>query len=320
LARTAGANEVYELFYRFGARDFRDIGHKAIYVANSQRTLNCIGWQHAEPVLRSLAYALVKYDDQKPSQADLPADRPWRRNAELAKQITAGWQGGKSDDAATRDLLSTLHNGSEEDSCRQVVEMLNRGVACSSIWDALFVGAGELLARQPGIVALHAVTSSNALRYAFEQSASDDTRRMLLLQNAAFVPLFRQAMQSRGRVQDVRIDQVEPLPLDSSIEGGVEEIFANIGQDRMTAARKVLAYLHDHPQPGELIDAARLLVFLKGSNSHDYKFSSAVLEDCAHVSPAWRDRFLATSVFQLPSSGGADNDLVARTRAALGTG
>ena len=51
---TAGANEVYELFWRYGARDFRDIGHKAIYAANSYRTLQTIGWRHAEPV-RALA-------------------------------------------------------------------------------------------------------------------------------------------------------------------------------------------------------------------------------------------------------------------------
>src|SRR5690348_12007198 len=33
LARHAGAHEVFELFFRYGMRDFRDIGHKAIYVA-----------------------------------------------------------------------------------------------------------------------------------------------------------------------------------------------------------------------------------------------------------------------------------------------
>src|SRR5262245_28536997 len=59
LARTAGAHELFELFCRYGARDFRDIGHKAIYVANSWRTLQAIGWQHCEPVLRSLAYGLL---------------------------------------------------------------------------------------------------------------------------------------------------------------------------------------------------------------------------------------------------------------------
>ncbi|HMO84973.1 MAG TPA: hypothetical protein PKC18_08665, partial [Lacipirellulaceae bacterium] len=38
LARSAGADAVYEQFFRFGMRDFRSIGHKAIYVANSRRT------------------------------------------------------------------------------------------------------------------------------------------------------------------------------------------------------------------------------------------------------------------------------------------
>jgi hypothetical protein len=59
------------------------------------------------------------------------------------------------------------------------------------------------------------------------------------------------------------------------------------------------------------------LIFLKGNNAHDYKFSSAVLEDFYNVSPAWRDRFLATSVFNLRGSGDRDNSLVARTREAL---
>src|SRR5262245_56348968 len=64
LARHAGANEVFELFARLGPRDFRSIGHKAIYVANAWRTLQCIGWQHAEPVLRSLAYALLNREGE----------------------------------------------------------------------------------------------------------------------------------------------------------------------------------------------------------------------------------------------------------------
>src|SRR5262249_45189206 len=58
LARVAGTTEVFELLWRYGARDFRDIGHKAIYTANAWRTLQVIGWEHAEPVVRSLAFAL----------------------------------------------------------------------------------------------------------------------------------------------------------------------------------------------------------------------------------------------------------------------
>src|SRR5262245_17263481 len=35
LARTAGRNECFEIFAHYGCRDFRDIGHKAIFVANA---------------------------------------------------------------------------------------------------------------------------------------------------------------------------------------------------------------------------------------------------------------------------------------------
>ena len=39
LARHCEAGELFDLFARYGCRDFRDIGHKTIYVANAFRTL-----------------------------------------------------------------------------------------------------------------------------------------------------------------------------------------------------------------------------------------------------------------------------------------
>src|SRR5438067_1560100 len=116
LARTAGANEIYELFFRYGARDFRSIGHKAIYVANSWRTLQCIGWQHAEPILRSLAYALLMHEQGNPAERDDPADRSWRHNQARAARIKEGWYAGKPDASAAADLLTTLRKGSDDDA------------------------------------------------------------------------------------------------------------------------------------------------------------------------------------------------------------
>jgi hypothetical protein len=318
-ARTAGANEIYEIFFRYGARDFRSIGHKAIYVANSLRTLQCIGWQHAEPVLRSLAYALLAREGQdNPAEHDYPADRPWRHNCERAEKIKDEWTGGTPSAAASRDLLATLREQSDDDACDHVVKLLNRGIAPQSIWDALFDAAGELLLRQPGIVSLHAVTTTNALHYAFQASGDDHTRRLLLLQNAAFLPLFRGAMGGRGKVRVERIDQLEPLAAPSEGPAAIEEIFAEASRDRMKAARKALSYLQTGHDPTTLIDAARRLVFQKGDDPHDYKFSSAVLEDYYHASPEWRERFLASSLLLLPGSSDKDNSLVQRTRAALG--
>ena len=319
LARTAGANEVYELFVRYGARDFRDIGHKAIYVANSWRTLQCIGWQHAEPVLRSLAYALLKHEKGNPADRDEPADRPGRQNQARATRIKEGWYAGKPDAAASHDLLTTLRKGSEDDASQQVVELLNRGIAPQSIWDALFDGAGELLLRQPGIVALHAVTTTNALHYAYRATGDDLTRRLLMLQNAAFLTLFRDALGSRGKTSGMQIDQLEPAGTSASKEGrgAIEEIFAEASHDKMAAARKALAYLQAGHEPEPLIHAARRLVFLKGNDAHDYKFSSAVLEDYYNASPSYRERYLAASMLLLPGSADKDNNLVKRTRAAL---
>ena len=315
LARTAGAQELFEILCRYGARDFREIGHKAIYVANSWRTLQAIGWQHAEPVLRSLALGLLdRGGDGNPAKADLPADRPWRHNLDLIKKIRVGWPVGEPSAAATKELVQTLRKASPREASEKVVLLLNRGVAPQSIWDGIFNAAGELLMRRPGILSLHASTSSNAIHFAFQNSACDETRKLLLLQNAAFLSMFR---GSGEKLKSTQIDQLQPADSSRGAAPDLEHIFAEISHDRLSAARQVLAYLKQNPQPHDFINAARRLVFSKGNNSHDYKFSSAVLEDYAHLSGEWRDRFLAASVFNLRGSGDKDNELVKRTRAAL---
>ena len=54
-------------------------GSKAIYVANACRTLQTIGWRHAEPVLRSLAFALLEHEGDNPAKRDADPDRPLAR-------------------------------------------------------------------------------------------------------------------------------------------------------------------------------------------------------------------------------------------------
>jgi hypothetical protein len=317
--RNAGATEVIEAFWRLGARDFRDIGHKAIFVANGSRTLETIGWRHAEPVLRSLAFALLEHEGDNPAKRDADPDRPGRENLKRLTKIREHWQKGKLDSTATTNLLATIRGGSASDASEQVVELLNKEVDPASLWDGIFLGAGELLMRQPGIVGLHCVTSANALHYGFQTSGNDETRRFLLLQAAAFLPLFHRAMQSRGKVRDdVRIDTLEKAEVKDNNATAIEEILTDVSKDRMAAAQKTLALLEAKgPQAEALMAAARRLIFLKGRDSHDYKFSSAALEDYYHATPAWRGRFLATSMFNLHGTQDPDNALVKRTRAAL---
>ena len=315
LARTVGAQEIFEIFCQYGARDFREIGHKAIYVANSWRTLQAIGWQHAEPVLRSLAYALLdRGGDTNPAKADLDADRPWRRNQSTVREIRQDWVQGQARSAATTELLQALRQATPADASAKVIELLNRGIAPESIWDGVFDAGGEMLMRRPDILSLHALTCTNALHYAFQTSSNDETRRLLLLQNASFLTMFR---GNSNELKSLRLDELQPANEKDGKPPTVDEIFADISQNRLKAASKTLAWLKENPAPNDFIAAARRLVFLKGTNPHDYKFSSAVLEDYRNVSPAWRDRYLAASVFNLRGSGDPENDLVKRTRAAL---
>ena len=314
LVRTAGAHEIFELLSRYGARDFREIGHKEIYVANSFRTLEAIGWHHAEPVLRSVTYALLDTDGarENPARADYSADRPYRRNVEAVKEIKQGWLDGKPSAEATREMLAVAREGSPNDASAKAIELLNGGVAPESIFDALFDASAELMMRSPGILSLHSTTFTNALHYAWQHCQSEETRKLLLLQNASFLPLFR-----GSRKGGVEIDELEPLALEKEGPEAIEEIFAEINRDRLAASRKILSFLENHPNPKPLADAARRMIFLKGTNSHDYKYSSAVLEDYQQMSPRWRDRYLAASTFYWKGSKDPENRLVERIRGAL---
>jgi hypothetical protein len=319
LTRTAGAGELFELFARYGARDFRAIGHKAIYVANAFRTLNTIGWRHAEPVMRSLAFALLVNDGKNPSKEDLEPDRPWRENLKRAASVRAGWQRGKVSPEAAAEILAAGRTASTKDICDKAVELLNRETDPASVWDGIFLSAGELLMRQPGIVALHSVTSANALHYAYQASGDDETRRMMLLQAAAFVALFRKQLGKPG-LEGASIDKLEKAELKVNGAEAVGEVFASAGKDRPAAAKKALAVLKGEGDAGAeaILAAGRRLVFNKGHDSHDYKFSSAAMEDYYNVTPHWRDRYLASSLYWLHGTGDRDNDLIRRTRAALG--
>jgi hypothetical protein len=316
LARSARPGELFDLYARFASRDFRDIGHKIIYTSNAFRALEVIGWQHAEPVLRSLTYAILKQDGTNPSKADLEPDRPGRANAERVKKLPNPWAGGKSMPGTAGGLVRDLRTASSDDIAEGVAKMIAMGVAPRPIWDELFAGGAELLMRQPGIVALHSLTSLNALHYAASATGDDTLRKLLLLQAASFVPLFREAMKARGKVGDAKIDELHPAEHDEN--PSVVDVFATLTKDRMAAARLALSVQKQQPAGAKaLIDAGRRLIFLKGTDSHDYKFSSAVLEDTAAISPEWRDRFLAASLFWMKGSGAPESGVVKRTRAAL---
>jgi hypothetical protein len=311
LCRSAGAAEVMEPLWRFGLRDARNIGHKAIFTMQCWRTLQTIGWQHAEPVLRSLAYALLDLQgDAKPEPSG-----PYLANVENAKKVREGWQAGKRDAGATCTLLEALRQATPEAASAETVALLNKGVAPDSLWDAVVLRANEMLMRSPGIVSLHAVTSSNALHYIYGAAGDDTTRKLALLQAAGWQPLYGQRAQSKS---DLAIDSFEPVAPEAAGDEAVGEVFAAVNQDRGKAAAKALGYLARGGSADALFAAARRMIFHKGRDSHDYKYGAAAWEECRLAAdPRWQAPLAAATMFNLPGAGTPDSPLMNRAREAV---
>ncbi len=322
LVRTAEPDEIWELFFRLGPRDFRSIGHKAIDVYNTHRVLGVIGWEYAEPAIRSLAYALLMHEGENPAARDAWADRPGRENWKRIEELPEGWNTAKGDDAkkrtATVELTSTLRDGSESDAPEKVVELLKRGAPVRAIWDGLFLGTAELLVRQPGIVALHSLTTSRAIHYAYRFAKDDRTRAYLLLQNAAFLPMFRRTMADRGEVAEFQLDALKPDMNGRADQATVRAIFDALGEDATNAAKRTLGYFEAGGASTPWIDTARNLLLPKGSGPHDYKFASALFELHDHISPEWRGHLMGAGTYILDGTSAPDNPLVDRIETALG--
>src|SRR5262249_43481262 len=153
---------------------FRDIGHKAIYAANSYRTLQAIGWRHAEPVVRSLAYAMLEHRERgNPAKHDYDADRPGRVNLRRGQEKASLKRGGKHSAEAGKDLLAALRTANAAEASAKVEELLKKGVHPDSVWDGVFLRCGELLMQQPGIGGLHTMTTANALHFAYQVSGEE---------------------------------------------------------------------------------------------------------------------------------------------------
>jgi hypothetical protein len=312
LCRSAGAAEVMECFYRYGVRDQRNIGHKPIFTMQCWRTLQTIGWQHAEPVLRSLAFGLL---DQQGESTNAPAG-PYAVNRERAGQFRSGWRVGKLDQGATERLLDSIRHGTPEEVGSEVVALINAGVAPESLWDAVALAGSEMLLSAPGIVALHSVTSGNSLHYIFGASGDDSTRKLCLLQAASWMPLYRTRLQVD---KAVRIDTLEPEAIESSDPHAiVNELSEALTSDRLRAARKVLSLGTGAHGPELVFELGRSMIVSRGRDSHQYKFGMAAWEESRLASDGrWRAPIAAATMAYMPTAQGAETNAFSAWQAAL---
>ena len=319
LVRNRGSHEVIQHLWQFGARDYRNIGHKAIFVANTWRTLQTIGWQHAEPACRSLVLGLLDFGKKEEVNlftgenqcfaANLEASRKW------AAHLTPGWANSHfpGEKESAQQMLAAMRSAGGEEASALALKLVLGGATAQPVWDAVHLAAGELMMRQPGIYGIHTVTSVNGLRYAFESAADDQTRLLMMLQAVGWMCQFREFMASKQKgLQDLKIDRLEPEE-----SAPVEDIFAEVSRQPGKAAAMAMQFASDHSRPDAFTSAARQLILRKATDAHDYKYSVAAFEDYRRVSPIWRPHMLATSVYNLKGSTLPDSSVMQRAREAI---
>lgn len=338
LARTRGAHEIIEGLWRYGARDYRNIGHKAIFVANAWRTLETIGWQHAEPTLRSLVRGLLDFGKSKPVNGYAYEDQAYLLNHDLAHKavgkLPGDWAAAQADEAVTREMLDLLREGRSEDSSKLAISLLTTGKGkAGAMWDTAHLASGELMMRRPGIFGLHTVTSLNALHYAFRMSVEPETRLVLLLQGLGWMSQFRNFMGGRGLapgtaappLKNMKITELPAGTVDASPVNGAGEILATLSrapkeyENRAAAAAvKAFRFAQEQPDVEPFLRAARRLVITRATDAHDLKYPAAIFEDYRLVSAQWRPHLLATAVYYLYGNDSPESPVMRRAREAVG--
>ncbi len=166
-----------------------------------------------------------------------------------------------------------------EAASAEAVKLLNDGVAPDSLWDAVVLAGNELLTKNPGIVALHAVTVGErpALHLRRQRRRHQPAARPASRPSAGFP---RSATGSR-----------------SSRAAGHRRARAGVGRRRRGTRRsprsstpsattgawrrgKALGYLRAGGSTDLIFAAARRMIFHKGRDSHDYKYGAAAWEEC----------------------------------------
>jgi len=333
LARARGSRQAMSLLWEHGARRVEGtLGHHPIMAANTWRTLEALGWQHAEPVLRYLAGAFATSE----------SDRTYLPNLERARKtlpaLRAGWTAGEPSRGATLDLFAVVREGRTDDACDLACAQLTAGVKAGSLWDAVHLAAADLIFRYRtggsliGGYLVHAVTSTNALRCGFDCSGEDRARLLLLLQGVGVLgDLFVARARKEDQLRAMSLVDLRAVPGDPA--GAMADVFAMLprktnvypseeprGAREMSdaASRRAFVLVQDAAGKAGFLRSARSLLCVKATTDpHDLKYPVAAFEDAAVVSPEWSPYLLASSVHALHGAASEDSAVLVEARQAL---
>jgi hypothetical protein len=297
----------FELLFKYAARDLRDIGHKPIYASGVRRLLATLPWSAAQPLMRSVTLALLRHEGSTPPQDDR-FDASWPEHRALLRRMPGALVSARGADAGvTRRLLAVFREASEANARAIVLRALaDQGGASQAVWDALLCGAAELSHCRPAsLLSLHAVTSADALAFAFTNVADRETRGLILLHAVVRLIRFRDYIaEKEGAIgQRVAIDALTPASERPSLE-------ALVDAPAEAAAPLVLAYLQAGGSTRRLMAAQRRIVIARADDPHDYKLCEAIVTSLAQISPPWRPAFLAATLGRLPRATGVPSPRV----------
>jgi hypothetical protein len=321
LARGRTGGEVFAMLWRYGARDYRNIGHKAIYVANACRTLHAVGWQYAEPVLRSLVLALLDFGREQKMNGYALADQCYDRNLERAKSLGRQKAAG-ADENATRAIVASIREAPPEEACADVAARLAKAQATpASVWAAVHLAAAELRMRArkgAALASIHAVTSANALHYAWLTASDPAGRALLLLQAVGWMGQFRTFASARpDDLRQFSIFDLKAADDSSPLDRRLSEIYAGLSAKPDEAASRVFALAPDMRSRRAYLAGAIRLSAAKVNEVHYYKYLAALIEDLPFVRPVWQPHLLAATVYYLKSSSDPDPASMKQAREAM---
>jgi len=312
MARSATRDEIVQALLPCGLRNFAAVGHHPIFMSCAFKTLDAIGWSHAEPVLRCLVYGLLSTG---------PGDeaKPFERSTATAKKLLADHAASGADRTITRAALSPSSDVAIATAARQIGGEVGGDAGLDRAWSDLQSVGLELMMETPGLLAVHATTGSLALRELSAQATAPELRIAGALQSAAWMPMWRKAFKGGGDARESTFEQFasDAGPASAKDAAPARDLLAALdGGDRREAALKIARALRAGADTvGPFLDGARRLLVAKASESHHYKFFAA-LEDVAAGSPDAALRVAAGS-FYLHTPKDVDFAPVAEARAAL---
>ena len=329
LATHSSAAGTFEVLWRYGARDYRNIGHKAIFVANAARTLQTIGWQHAEPVLRSVVLGLLDFGREQIMNGFALNNQCFAANEKRVRdsfsRLPANWAGPADQDssAVTRALLKTIRTTSVDEACNDALARLSKGhLTAGSVWDAVHLSAAELRMSSTGpnaFVGVHAVTAANGLHVAFLSASDARLRLLLLLQGIGWIGQFRHfAASKKEHLQQLAIDELAPAAETAAVST-VEEAVAAIPGKPSAAASLILNLAKDSPSRRLYLNTVMRLSITKADEVHFYKYLVSLLESLPLVSTVWQPHLVAATAYYAKGPADPEPAWAQRTRDAIRT-